>query len=676
MALIYINARCKQMLNVLLTQSDYISINRIAEALKVSRRTVYYDIEKLNIWLEQAQLPKLEVVHGKGLFLSHREREQIQALLSQDTKQPIYTFSPEERAKIIICYVIYAPELIYLEQLMECLEVSRNTIFTDLKEVSRLLEQYDLQLDYQPKQGYSINGDVVRIRALFMLYFNELSGLFNSGIIKFYHPEQIKEYLEKLNQIEAELGINYVEGVLPSIATLLPLLYQHRRPIAFTGLKQAEIEKTHEYALSKKYFPDLNPEEQLYLSLHLLGSRVNLVPDEFFESKSKNDVYDLTTALISEFEKTACVIFDNPRELERALFIHLNTSLYRYRFGIQIGNILGDDVIKEYPDLFAITKTAAKRLEQQIGFPIPDSEIAYLTLHFGGFLKIADSKSDQLRILIVCVNGISTGNMIKREVQKLLPFAKIVDVVAAIGLINAQDICDLIISTVKISSVVPSITVHPVLTEFDRKSILSHRLVAPRTVALQREQIFQVVKPYIRPEDHDALLQDLTAYIQNSEQDLQPDTSEEYDLLSILDTSRIYISSKDCHWQQSIRITGKCLIDNSSIEKQYLETSISQLHYYGPYMFLTDDVILAHAKPEDGVNCPDISMGIFHTPIKFSEFREAKLVIILAAEDQEKHLKILQDILKLISDTDSIEQLFKCTNALEVISILQHLLIT
>ncbi len=674
MALIYINARCKRMLNVLLTQSDYISVNRIAEALNISRRTVYYDIEKLNIWLEQAQLSKLEVVHGKGLFLSSREREQIQAMLSQDTKQPIYTFSPEERARIIICYIIYSPKLIYLEQLMECVEVSRNTIFTDLKEVSRLLEQYDLTLDYQPKQGYRVIGDVVRIRALFILYFNELSGLFNSGIIKFYHPDQIQGYLKKLEQIEAELGISYVEGVLPSIATLLPLLYQHRRSIAFTGLKQAEIEKTHEYALTKKYFPDLKPEEQLYLSLHLLGSRVNLVPDEFFESKPQNDVYDLTTALISEFEKTACVIFDNPRELERALFIHLNTSLYRYRFGIQIGNILGDDVIKEYPDLFAITKTAARRLEKQIGFPIPDSEIAYLTLHFGGFLKISSSKNDQLRILIICVNGMSTGNMIKREVQKLLPFAKIVDVVAAIGLTNVQDICDLIISTVKISSVVPSITVHPVLTEFDRKSILTHRLVAPRNVSLQRKQIFQVVRPYVKPEDYDALLQDLTVYMQTERDEPQIEAAEDYDLLSILDDSRIHVITEQCQWQQSIRMTGKCLISNSSIQKEYLETIISQLHYYGPYMFLTDDVILAHAKPEDGVNCLDISLGIFRTPVKFSEHRQARLVIVLAAEDQEKHLKILQDILKIVSDSEGMEQLCQCSTASEVILILQQLL--
>ena len=656
----------------MLTQTDYISLNRLAEALNVSRRTVYYDMEKINIWLEQAKLPRLDIVREKGLFLSYQERESIQKLLEQDTEQQVYIFSPEERAKIIICYVIYAPERIYLEQLTECFEVSRNTIFTDLKEVTRLLAKYDLKLEYQPKQGYDITGDTVRIRALFVLFFNELVSLFDSGAIIFFHEEQIREYYEKLTGIEQELGMNYVEGVLHSIAALIPLLYQHRRPIAFTGLKQAEIKKTREYALAQRYFPDLEPVEQLYLALHLLGSRVNLVPDEFFESDSKASVYDLTKALVSEFEKVACVSFDKREELERALFVHLNTSLYRYRYGIQIGNLLGDDVMKEYPDLFAITKIAAKRLEQQISIPIPDSEIAYLTLHFGGFLKIADSENDQLRILIVCVNGISTGNMIKREVQKLLPFAEIVDVVAAVDLLNAQDICDLIISTVKINSVIPSITVHPILTEFDRQSILSHKLVAPKNVEVQRDRLFQVVKKYVRPESYDNLLKDLTAYIQGDLHNAEAEMEAECDLLSLLDTSRIRIFPDECFWQSSIRIAGQCLLNNHSIEKKYIETIISQLQYYGPYMFLTEDVILAHAKPEDGVNCLDFSIAVFKKPVFFSEYRKAKLVLMLAAEDQEKHLHILQDILTLLEQPETVDRMTACETEDELFALIRQ----
>lgn len=672
MALLYINARCKQLLNILLAQTDYISMSRLAEALGVSRRTVYYDIEKVNIWLEQAKLPRLEVVREKGLFLSHQERKAIQELLEQDTEHQVYIFSPEERAKIIICYVIYAPEQIYLEQLTECFEVSRNTIFTDLKEVTKLLEKYDLKLEYQPKRGYYISGDTIRIRALFVLYFNELFSLFDSGAIKFFHQDQIQGYYDKLLRIEEDLGINYVEGVLRSIAALIPLLYQHRRPIAFTGLKQAEIMKTREYALAQKYFPDLEPVEQMYLSLHLLGSRVNLVPEEFFESDSKAFVYDLTKALVSEFERVACVSFDKREDLERALFVHLNTSMYRYRYGIQIGNLLGDDVMQEYPDLFAITKIAVKRLERQIGIPIPDSEIAYLTLHFGGFLKIADSENDHLRILIVCVNGVSTGNMIKREVQKLLPFAEIVDVVAAVDLLNAQDVCDLIISTIKINSVLPSITVHPILTEFDRRSILSHRLVAPKNVEIQQNRLFQVVKKYVNPEDYDNLRKDLTAYIQGGFQNIQKEMETECDLLSLLDKSRIRIFPDECFWQNSIRIVGQCLLNNRSIEKRYIETIITQLQYYGPYMFLTEDVILAHAKPEDGVNCLDFSIAVFKKPVVFSEYRRAKLVLMLAAEDQEKHLHILQDVLTLISEPETVDRLTNCDTEDELLTLIRQ----
>lgn len=672
MALLYINARGKQLLNILTAQTEYISLNALAEALHVSRRTVYYDIEKVNLWLEQAKLPPLEIVREKGIFLSHKEREAIQLLLEQDTEQQVYIFSPDERAKIIICYIIYAPERIYLEQLTECFGVSRNTIFTDLKSVNTLLGQYDLSLDYHPKQGYEIVGDTVRIRALFVLYFNELSSLFDSGAIKFFSRQQIQGYYDRLAAIERELCIKYVEGVLRSIAALIPLLYQHRRPVEFTGLKQSEIIKTKEYMLAKKYFPDLHPVEQTYLALHLLCSRVNLVPDEFFESDSKAYVYDLTKALISEFEKVACVNFDKREELERALFVHLNTSLYRYRYGIQIGNLLGGDVMNEYPDLFAITKIAAKRMEKLIGIPIPDSETAYLTLHFGSFLKIADSDNDRLRILVVCVNGISTGNMIKREVQKLLPFAEIVGVVSATGMMNAQDICDLIISTVKINSVVPSITVHPILTEFDKKAILSHKLVAPKNVDIQRSRLFKVVKKYVAPSDYENLLNDLTAYIQGNIQGASDDEEGDGDLLSLLDESRICIFPDECFWQNSIRIAGQCLISNHSVEKRYIDTIITQLQYYGPYMFLTDDVILAHAKPEDGVNCLDFSIAVFKKPVMFSEYRRAKLVLMLAAEDQEKHLHILQDILTLIGDSETVLEMSECGTESEILALIRH----
>ena len=58
MATLYINARCEKLLNILLSRSDYMTINQLAQVLSVSRRTAYYDIYKVNMWLEQAGLPQ------------------------------------------------------------------------------------------------------------------------------------------------------------------------------------------------------------------------------------------------------------------------------------------------------------------------------------------------------------------------------------------------------------------------------------------------------------------------------------------------------------------------------------------------------------------------------------------------------------------------------------------
>lgn len=667
MSLLYMSERGKKLLNVLLGQSDYISLNNLAKALDVSRRTVYYDISKVNIWLEQTGLPSLEIVREKGILVPYKDREKIQNCLESDEEESIYVFSPMERCKAIICYIIYSDEPVYLEQLTECFAVSRNTIFKDLKTVTKQLEQYELQMDYQPRTGYRISGDPVRIRALFLLYFNEMFSLFQSGLLHFFKPDTVKIYYERLCEIEKQLEVDYVDGVLFSLAALIPILYRHRHPVLFPGLKVSQMQKTREYKLVSQFFCDLLLEEQCYLALHLLGSRVNTVPTQFFTNPSKQYLRDLVKELITEFEKTACVIFEEREELERALFVHLGTSLYRYQYGIQIGNMFGSDIVKEYPDLFSITRIVVDKLENSIGMPIPDSEVAYLVLHFGGALKISGRDRQRLRILIVCVNGMATGNMIKREVQKLLPFAEIVDVRAAIGLMNVQDICDLVITTVKVNSIVPSIVVHPILTELDRRNILNHKLIAPRQMEIRRDQIFQVVKKYVEPENYEALQSDLIAYLQGGLQEFQMEDKLELGLCKILDVYRIQIVSEKCVWQQSIRLAGQCLIESNSIEQRYLDTIISQLQYYGPYMFLTDKVLLAHATPEDGVNTLDISLTIFREPVVFSAERKARLIIVLAAEDQEKHLKILQDILELVSHLDSLDMFDGCSSSKEVL---------
>lgn len=672
MSLCNLSERCRKIIKMLLYRRDFVSLQEIAQETGVSRRSIYYDVCSINEWLEEHEVQELEIIRGKGLFIPEDIKNVIADLLEEKQSDDYYVFLPSERVKIMICYVIHSNTPVYIEQLTEACQVSRNTVFGDLRVVVKQLHEYDLELKYESKQGYRIVGDAIRVRALFFLYFNTLEPLFDSGILTFLNREEIQGYLDKLYDLKEELAIDYVEGSLLALAALLPIMHNHQDKLYFPGLKYEEISESKEYRLVLKYFPELEEHEKIYLCLHLLGSRISIATDEIFETRENQSVYGITKALVTEFEKTACVQFDNREELERALFVHINTSMYRYQYGIQIGNPLSDDIVREYPNLFEITKIISRYLEQMIGIPIPDSEVAYLALHFGAHLKISKQQGEKLRILIICVNGVSTGNMIKREVKKLLPEAEIVGVAAAVDVFNVQDICDLVISTVRIKSVLPLIVVRPILTDEDRRNILSHEIVRSTQKNKIAERIFDAVKKYVGRENHAALRADIVQCLQEKavRADM-PVLFSDSGILEYLMEQKIVLSDGGMLWQDSVRLAGQCLVQSRSIEPGYLETIIAQTMYYGTYMFLTDDVMLAHAKPEDGVHRVDVSMAVFKNPVSFGKGKAAKIIIVLAAEDQEKHLKILNDIMKLVEKQENIERIWQADSVEAVMDALQ-----
>lgn len=674
MFLCILSERCKKIIKMLLYRYEFVSLKEIAEETGVSRRSVYYDVCNINEWLEEHGIKELEIERGKGLLIPVEDKKRIADLLEEKPVDDFYVFLPSERVKIIICCVIYSKNPVYIEQLMSTCQVSRNTVFGDLRVVVQQLREYDLELKYEHKQGYRIAGDTIRARALFFLYFNELSSLFDSGILPFFNREEIHGYLDKLKRLREELSIKYVEGSLLSLAALLPIMNNGGDELRFPGLKYEEISRTREYHLVVKYFSELVENEKIYLCLHLLGSRVSVATDEIFDTRANQSVYGITKALVTEFEKIACVNFVNKEELERALFVHINSSLYRYQYGIQIGNPMGEDIIREYPNLFEITRLVSRYLEQMIGMPIPDGEVAYLALHFGAYLTVSRQTTEKLRILIVCVNGISTGNMIKREVMKLLPEAEIVDVVSAVDVMNAQNICDLVISTVRMKSVLPLIVVKPILTDEDRRNILSQEIVQSSLKNKRAEILFETLKKYTSEENYGNLKADIVRCLQeNGEQIAFSLPMGSCGIMERISLQKIILSDKQMLWQDSVRLAGECLVQNGSIEPCYLETIISQTMYYGTYMFLTDTVMLAHAKPEDGVKHVDVSLAIFKTPVFFGKGKSAKMIIVLAAEDQEKHLKMLNDIMRIVDKEENVEKLWKSDSAQKALEELRNI---
>lgn len=672
---IRLDSRSTAILNLLLAASDYCGINDLTQQTKLSRRTVYYDLCKINNWLELQGLPTIETERKRGIFIPAEQRGAIKQLMKSSAERNMgYIYTPTERVRLVVCALICAVEPVFIEQMAELCEVSRNTIVADLKVVAEKLRKYELELVYENRQGYSVGGDVVRKRALFMFYFSYLCPLFADGLPRQLGPQTAYGYYQTLKELEQQLNSRFVTGTLLALSMLMPVMAKGDNLPTMSGVDEVEIGRTREFGLVQRFFSQLCPREQCYLSLHLLGSRMQSVPANLLCEECDSDLQDMAEGLVHEFERIACVHFSSRKKLKTALIAHLQTSLYRYRYGIQMGNPLTEDIIREYPNLFRITRKAGVFLEQKVGLPIPDDEIGYLTMHFGGFLRSENSANRQLRILLVCPNGISTGNLLRGEVLALLPNARIADVVSMCDLDNTQKQYDLIISTVAIKSSVPAVVVHPILTQEDRFAILRWGMQRQTLFLGENEEIeplLQLVSKYVPAEKLPQLRKELACYLQNRRKGVvSMPKLESPGILDLLDDSRIGIFDTAPTWQEAVRAACLPLLGHGSIAKEYVDKILLLLEVYGPYMFLSPGLILAHAKPSDGANRLDISLTVFHEPVHFSEDHYARVLLVLSPVDGERHLKILKDIITLFSVQSEVEELARCVTKQQVLQFL------
>ena len=66
------------MLLMYLTNSDsYLSIDELSGRLDVSRRTLYYDMEKVNSWLKHNKLNNVKYIRSAGFYRDKETKESI-----------------------------------------------------------------------------------------------------------------------------------------------------------------------------------------------------------------------------------------------------------------------------------------------------------------------------------------------------------------------------------------------------------------------------------------------------------------------------------------------------------------------------------------------------------------------------------------------------------------------
>ena len=144
-----------QLIQLLMEQSTPIALDEISQLLHAGRRSVYYIVNKTNEVLQMNALKPVMCKRGAGYFLLDEQKQQLSALLQKRQLQPD-VLTPQQRVSFLICYMIYPKAVIHVEDIMQLLKCSRNTVFSDLKNVKEQLKAYGLELRIDLKNGYGI----------------------------------------------------------------------------------------------------------------------------------------------------------------------------------------------------------------------------------------------------------------------------------------------------------------------------------------------------------------------------------------------------------------------------------------------------------------------------------------------------------------------------------------
>ncbi|MDN3017945.1 BglG family transcription antiterminator [Paenibacillus sp. BSR1-1] len=670
-------------LNQLVVADAYVSVQELAQTFNVSNRKIYNDIAKINDWLKESGYPKVSQVRGQGLYLDEHVKEKLRTQLPV-SDYPFYEYSPNERRAWIFIFIAVQEHPLYLNDFIELFQVSRNTILEDIKKLKEEASDFQLNIESGRHHGYQIKGDENELRRVlihFLTFVTPESGWYqiivDSAFADKLDQKLLRPYIvfnnyelhllkNLLIEYERKFQIEFTDEILNQLVVWFYLFSRRIRQEQYVGIDPVEkevINSTEAFKGAKTLCSNLTREmnmtipevEVYYMAKYLLSAKVNYDLNPIYENDEMRSLCHVVEKMVSDFQLYAAVNFSEKEQMIKNLFVHLKPAYYRLRYGIKIENILQNSVEENYPEVFRLTRKVIHHFESLVKQPVTDSEIAYIAMHFGGWLRREGITLSSIRkkLLIVCTSGLGTSRILESQLAGL--FSN-VDIVGAVSLreYEKQDLAvDFIVSTVPLPDKgIPIFVAKPILDNKDKERLL--RKINSLNNEAQTEQLYSVdtlmdmVKRFAMVEDEEALKQELRRYLHSPI--AIENEKRKPSLADLLDSEKINTVGQVSDWMEAIKLAALPLLDLEYINMNYVEKMIDNVLKLGPYIVISEQFALPHAAPADGVKKTGMSMLFLEKPVDLMG-ESVRIFVVLASWDNEQHLKALGQLTKLLKES-------------------------
>ena len=655
------------------------SILELAVLLKSNRKMVLTDIRKINDILFSVGLPRIQIEESY-IQMPDISLNDLFSRMSLDSGEYLFF---EERLDMIILYILLNTDFVSNTHLQCLLQMSKNSVLSDLKKARLQAKKYGGQLVYTRQEGYIIRAtDTKRMLLLEQVVENILAKASGSWVIKYVLDEcQLQINIEEIYNFLYDLGCQYhlvfifekTKAVSYLLAVLASQQWEEQTVIGPPYLSKMEQSSIGRLVKELVVSYPLLEQKRYFIMSRLAGC----IQGDLIDNPDPLMIF-IMDRIINQVKAYTGIEFRDSIQFRKDLYAHLYPAFYRLLFDIPLNNPLKEQILKDFNSLFHLVRRSLSPLEKYLKKTISNDEIAYFTIHFGGYLEQigTSNQSAKLTALTICPNGVSSSLILQSELKQLFPKMVFREVhqlkqVKEIGVSTY----DMIFSTIYFETNKPLYLLKPLMNSME-KIMLKKQVCTDFNIdemGISVEELLQIIHRHAEIKDMSKLRRELSTYIMGNQEKQELGG---YGLVDLLE--RKLIRQIECvpDWKKAIQVASAPLLEQGYIHQSYVEGMIDSVEQMGPYIVLAPRVAVPHASPEYGVDKLGISLLQLKQPVDFDitdegdEEKQVQLIFVLAAVDSTSHLKSLQELAMILDDEEVVGSLIRAETIDEILCII------
>lgn len=373
--------RMEALLTILLQETEYRTLQSLAEEVGVSRRSLQNYLTNIEKWLSRMNLQqsRIDTKPGRGVRLCTcaADRSLIAAMRGH-TKIDTDTEAPNRRMQLLR-QILFAGKEISVQSLMDQFYVSRATILDDLQWASEWLSEYGLNL-------YKIRGKGLQLDGNEAGYRNAVSAMIESehsiGTDQIQTPLSGRlaaccstQTIEAVTAIihEAELKFDFLlsrdfrQKLIAHLSVAVDriqkgtvLQQEYLSTETYDGYEQ-EAAQFIAGRISETFRIAVTPEEETYICMHLIGYNV-FVRDTTALPLSTGTEH-LAMQIIAAVERELHCPLSQNAALFWGVSNHLKTSVYRLKISKYSVDTAALELLPREQEIFAAIRSCADGYE-------------------------------------------------------------------------------------------------------------------------------------------------------------------------------------------------------------------------------------------------------------------------------------------------------------------------